>query len=100
MPARGLQAKSALEANDIILLHRASDRHRRSRRLLHRYGLAETGKRAMYVDDQPYELVGFDRVTPHIAADDLRDLAEIEPRRPVCLCQRALPDDRSTLAVI
>ena len=57
--------KSTLKANDIILLHRASDRHRRSRRLLHRCGLAATGKRAMYVDNQYYELVRFYRVMPH-----------------------------------
>jgi len=73
MAAQDFAAEATFEADDIIALHRSADRHRRPRRLLHRYGSAETGKRAVYVDDQSYELVRFDRVVPHIAADPRRD---------------------------
>lgn len=93
MAAQDFAAEATFEADDIVALHRSADRHRRPRRLLHRYGSAETGKSAVYVDDQSYELVRFDRV-PHIAADDLRDVTEIDFRRPVFLCQRDLPSDR------
>jgi hypothetical protein len=33
----------------------------------------------MHLDDQSYELVGPDLVMPHVAADDVRDLIEIDP---------------------
>jgi len=54
--------------------------------------MPETGERAMYLDDQSYEFVGFDLMMRHIAADDLRDLMEIDSRRPVLFCHRVLPD--------
>jgi hypothetical protein len=52
MAAQDFAAEATFEADDIVALHRSADRHRRPLRLLHRYGSAETGKRAMYVDDQ------------------------------------------------
>jgi hypothetical protein len=67
MAAQGLGAKPALEANDVMLLDRASDRNRRFRLLLHRCGTPETGKRPMHLDNQSCELVGRDLVMPHIA---------------------------------
>src|SRR5438552_1625734 len=65
MPAEHLRAKPAFEANDVILLDRASDRNCRPRRLLHRWGTPETGKGAMHLDNQSGELVSRDLVMPH-----------------------------------
>jgi hypothetical protein len=90
MAAEHLRAISALEANDVILLDRASDRNRRLRRLLRRSGMPKTGERPMHLDDQSCELVDRDLVMPHIAADDLRDLIRIDPGR--FFCHRVLPD--------
>jgi hypothetical protein len=92
MPAQRLRAKSALEANDIILLHRAADRHRRPRRLLHRCGVPETRECAVHFDDQCCELVGRDLVMSHISADDLGDLMWIDLLRRVFVCHPVLPD--------
>jgi hypothetical protein len=54
--------------------------------------MPKTGERPMHLDDQSCELVDRDLVMPHIAADDLRDLMEIDSRRPVLFCHRVLPD--------
>jgi hypothetical protein len=81
MAAEHLRAIPALEANDVILLDRASDRNRRLRRLLRRCGTPETGEHPMHLHDQSCELVGRDLVMPYIAADDFRELIEIDPRR-------------------
>jgi hypothetical protein len=83
MPAERLRTKTALEANHIILLDRASDWHCGPGRLLHGRGTPETGKRPMHLVNQSCELVGPDLVMPHIAADDLRDLIRIDSRRRV-----------------
>jgi len=85
MPAKHLRAKPALEADDVILLDRASSRHRRSGRLLRGRDTPETGKSAMHLDNQPCELVGRDLVMPHIAADDVRDVIKIDPWRRILL---------------
>ena len=74
MPAKHLRVKSALEANDVIPLHRVLDRNRRLQRLLH---ASETGERAMDLEDQSCELIGLNLVMPHVASDDVRDLIEI-----------------------
>jgi hypothetical protein len=92
MAAENLCAKPALEANHVILLHRASDRHRWPRRLLHRWGATETGQCAMHLDDQCREVVGRDLVVSQIAANDLGDLMRIDALRWVFLCHRVLPD--------
>jgi hypothetical protein len=64
----------------MILLHRAPDRHRRLRPLLHSRGAPETGQCAMPVNDKCSELVGRDLVMSHIAADDAHNLIEIDLR--------------------
>jgi hypothetical protein len=80
MSAKRLRTIPALEANHIVLLHRSPDRHRRFAGLLHWWrATPEIGERLMHLDDQSYELVGPDLVMPHVAADDVRDLMEIDP---------------------
>jgi hypothetical protein len=74
MPAKHLRVKPALEANDVIPLHRVLDRNRRLRRLL---DASETGERAMDLEDQSCELIGLNLVMPHVASDDVRDLIEV-----------------------
>ena len=91
MATKHLRAISALEANDVILLDRALDRNRRLRRRLRRGGTPKAGERPMHLDDQSCKLVDRDLVMPHIAADDLRDLIRIDPRRRF-FCHRVLPD--------
>ena len=76
MTTQCLRAMPTLEAHDVIVLNRASDWHRRLRRLFH---APETGERPMHLDDQSRELVGCDLVMPHVAADDACDLMEIDP---------------------
>jgi hypothetical protein len=46
----------------------------------------------MYFDDQSYELVERDLVMPHVAADDVRDTIEIDPRCRVLFCHLCAPD--------
>jgi hypothetical protein len=81
MPAKRLCAKPALEADDVVLLHRASDRRCRLGWLLHRWGTPETGKRAMHPDNQSCELVGLDLMMPQVATDDAGDLIVSTPER-------------------
>ena len=57
MPAEHLGAIPALEANDVILLYRASNRNRRHQRFLHRWRASETGERSMHLANQSRELV-------------------------------------------
>ena len=57
MPAEHLGAIPALEANDVILLYRASNRNRRHQRFLHRWRTLETGERSMHLANQSRELV-------------------------------------------
>ena len=79
MPAEHLRARPALKANHIILLHRAADRHRWLPRLfLYRRGAPETGQCPVYRDNQCSKLVGRNLVMPHIAANDVRNLVEID----------------------
>ena len=80
MTAECLCAMPAFQANDVILLYRAADRHCRLRRFLH---APETGKRSMHLDDQSRELPGGDLVMPHVAADNVCDLIEIDPWRRI-----------------
>jgi hypothetical protein len=69
MATQGFAAEPAFEAHDIVGLHRATDRYRRSGWLFLRgRDTPETGKSAMHLDNQPCELVGCDLVMPHIAA--------------------------------
>jgi hypothetical protein len=80
MSAERLRAVPALEANHIVLLHRSPDRHRRFGGLLNWWrATPEIGERLIHLDDQSYELVGPDLVMPDVAADDVRDLIEIDP---------------------
>jgi hypothetical protein len=101
MTAQDLAAKPAFEAHDVVGLHRAPDRHRWRQGLGRRPGRirAETAERAMHLDDQSCELVGFDRVMSHIVAGDLSDLTETNPRRPVSSAIR-VPPRRLTVAVV
>jgi hypothetical protein len=46
----GYAAKSTFETDDMILLHRAPDRHRRLRGLLRRWDGSETRQCAMHAD--------------------------------------------------
>jgi hypothetical protein len=62
---------------------------------LRRWGTPEIGKRAMHLDNQSGELVGLDLMMPQIAADDLRDLVMIDPRRRV-FCHRGSPGGHDT----
>ena len=78
MPAEHLRAKPALEADDVIGLHRASDRNCRSACLRHwRGGLPKAGECTMDGDDQFNKLLGSELMMPHITADNARDLMEI-----------------------
>jgi hypothetical protein len=54
MAAKHFRVIPALEANDVNLLDRASDRNRRFPRLLRRCCTPETGERAMHLADQSY----------------------------------------------
>ena len=78
--AQGLGAKPTFETDNMILLHRAPDRHRRLRPLLHWRGAPETGQCAMHLNDKCSEPVGRDLVMSHIAADDAHNLIEIDLR--------------------
>jgi hypothetical protein len=60
---------------------------------LHRYGPAETGKRAMHVDNQSRQLVGCDLMMSHIAADDAHNLKRINQRRRAVFYHCILPAD-------
>jgi len=91
MAAEHLRAIPALEANDVIMLDRASNWNRRLRRFLPRCGTPETGKDPMHLDDQSCKLIGCDLVMSHIAADDLRDLIGINLWWRVFFCQCARP---------
>jgi hypothetical protein len=52
MAAQRLPAKSTLEADDILGLHRSPDRHRRLRPDVHgQYATPETGERSMHRED-------------------------------------------------
>ena len=81
MWAERRRAKPALETNHIILLDRATDPHRRSRRLLRQCGTLNTGKGAMHLANDSCELVGRDLVMPHIAGDDGGDPIDVDPPR-------------------
>jgi hypothetical protein len=65
----------------MVRLHRASNRNRRLKGLLHhrRHGRPETGERAVHFGNQSRELVGSDLVMPHVAADNEGDLIEVDP---------------------
>jgi hypothetical protein len=79
MPAERLRAKPALKANHIILLRRAADRHRWPRRpCLYRRGHPETAQCPIYRDNQCSKLVGRNLVMPHITANDVCNLIEID----------------------
>jgi len=93
MPAKHLRAKPALEADDVILLDRASDRHRRPGWLLRGRDTPQTGKGAMHVDYQSRELVGGDLMMSHIAADDAHNLNRINQRRRAVFYHCILPVD-------
>ena len=78
MPAQGLGAKPAFETHDVIGLHRSPDRYRWLARLRWRWGgLSQSGERVMDRDDQFDKLVGSELMRPHVAADDLHNLSEI-----------------------
>jgi hypothetical protein len=81
MQAKHLRAKPALEADDVILLDRASGRHRGSGWLLLGRDTPETGKSAMYLDDQSCQLARFDLVMAHVAANNACDPVKIDPGR-------------------
>src|ERR1700761_4084883 len=86
MPTQGLGAKPAFETHDVIGVHRSPDRHSWLARLRwRRGGLSQSSERAMNRDDQFDKLVGSELMRPHVAADDARDLIEIDLRRRVLL---------------
>jgi hypothetical protein len=92
MSAERLCAKPALEADYILLLDRASDRHRRPQRLLRRRGTPETGKSVMHPDNQSRELIGLDLIMPYVAGNDADDLEEIDLWDRILFCHRLLPE--------
>ena len=82
MLAQGFAVKSALEANDIVRLHRAADRDRGRRRCRGRGRLVlpKAAQRALHRRNQISELVGSDTVFGDITANDLGDQAWIDIR--------------------
>src|SRR5690242_7846959 len=86
MTAENPGAILALEENDVIRLHRASNRNRRHQRLFHQWRMPETAERSMHLGNQSHELVGPDLVMPHVAADDARDPIRIDLRRRILFC--------------
>jgi hypothetical protein len=77
MPAKHLSAIPALEADHMIGLYRASDRNCRLGRPHRRRAAAEIGETPMHLDDERWNLIGRDLIMPDIAANDFRDLNEI-----------------------
>jgi hypothetical protein len=77
MPAEHLRAIPALEADDVIGLYRAPDRSCRLTLLYLGCVTSEIYESSMHFDNQPYKLIGRDLVMPHVAADDLRHLIDI-----------------------
>ena len=83
---QGLAAKPTLEADDMVLLHRAPDRDRRRQRFRRqRRHSAEPTECLVYGCDQTRELIDSDRVFRKITLDDMRDQAAIDLLRPVFL---------------
>ena len=91
MPAEGSPAISAFQANDIILLYRAPDRHHRLWWLLHRYRAPKTCKGTMHLDDQCQQLVRGHLMMLHIAADDADDWIKIDLARRILFGHCDLP---------
>ena len=92
MPTQGLGAKPAFETHDVIELHRSPDRHCWLARLRwRRDGLSQSSEREMDHDNQFDKLVGSELMRPHVAADNARDLIEIDLRRRSLLSHVCAP---------
>ena len=75
---QGLAAKPTLEADDMVLLHRAPDRDRRRQRFRRqRRRSAQPTECRVYGCDQTRELIDSDAVFRDITLDDTRDQARI-----------------------
>jgi hypothetical protein len=77
MPTEHLRAIPALKADDVIGLYRAANRNCRLRRLCRGRATSEIGESSMHFDNERCKLIGHYLVMPHVAADDRRDLVEI-----------------------
>jgi len=79
MPAEHPAAISALEADDMVVLHRSPDRDcgRRRGRRRRRCALAEATERAMHRRNEARELIEADSILRDIATDDPRNQEEI-----------------------
>ena len=93
VPAEHLGAIPALEADDMILLDRAPDRHGWLGLFLRRgHSAPESGEPAMHLGNQAGELVGPDLVMPDITADDARDPIGSNLRRHILFGHRIFLD--------
>ena len=92
MPTEHLRVIPALEADDVIGLHRAANRNCRLRRLCRGRATSEIGESSMHFDNERRKLIGRYPVMTHIAADDRRDLVEINLYWCVFFCQCDCPD--------
>ena len=77
MPAQHQAAKPAFQADDMLVLHRSPDRHRRCQhfRQGRRRVSPEATERAVYRCNQPRELIDTDTALRDITTDDLGDQA-------------------------
>jgi hypothetical protein len=72
VPAQGLASKAALEADDMIALHRSPDRHRRHSHCFRLDGLSELVDGLLHCDDQRRQLIRCQGMIAEIACDDFR----------------------------
>jgi hypothetical protein len=77
MPAEHLAEKPALEADDMVALHRSPDRDSRQQRCRRGRALAKATERAMHRRNQARELIDADSILRDIATDNPRNQAEI-----------------------
>ena len=94
MPSEHLAEKPALEADDMVVLHRSPDRdsrHQRCRRRRRR-ALDEATERTMHRRNQSRNLINADTILRDITPDNLRDQAEINHLRGAFIGHIFYPD--------
>jgi hypothetical protein len=73
MPAQRQATMTAIEAHDVVALHRTPDRDYRCPCLFRRRCAPQIAEGSTHLSDQPGELIDADLMMPYIATDNSRD---------------------------
>ena len=78
VPSQRFAAVATIQANHIVMMYGSPHWHRRTKDFLGLNGLSKTAKGSMYRSYEFCNLIGRNRVMPHVATDDLRRQMWIE----------------------